>query len=141
MGVLAGGDARLAHPLWFPQAVEGPWMVSGLISSGEAARRLGVDEGTILDAVKAGVLQGEKVFGRWVLKEEPVRRQEDILASTISLTQAARAVDLSYARFAALVRRGVVPSTTFLRRQRRVRAADLEAWAARRTGQRSEPQE
>lgn len=114
-------------------------MASGLISTAEAARRLGVDEGTILDAVKTGLLQGEKVFGRWVLKEEPVARQEEILASTLSLAQAARRVGTSYTRLAALARRGEIPSVVFLRRARRVRPADVEAWLRERRGGPPEP--
>lgn len=95
----------------------------GYVSSGEAARALGVTPSRISALVADGMLVGEKVGGRYVvtrdsllarvLGEEPERRGAEVeeRGGYMSLTEAAAEIGISKGRLSTLIKQGTVRAT------------------------------
>lgn len=92
----------------------------GCVSSGDAARALGVDPSRVSALVADGMLDGRKVGGRYVvtresllarlLGEEPEReaREFDEVGEYMSLSRAAEALGITRGRMSLLVKQGTV---------------------------------
>lgn len=92
----------------------------GYVSSGEAAKALGVDPSRVSALVADGMLDGRKVGGRYVvtrdsllarvLGEEPERKRAEVeeRGAYMSLTEAAEAIGISKGRLSTLIKEGTV---------------------------------
>lgn len=100
---------------------KGPRTVpDGYVSSGEAAKALGVDPSRVSALIADGMLDGRKVGGRYVvtrdsllarvLGEEPERKRAEVeeRGAYMSLTEAAEAIGISKGRLSTLIKEGTV---------------------------------